>query len=449
MSDALHRSAAGIPYVLTSLRPLRSALALLVVVLGGACSEKLDGGGACPSLCPEPSLEIETVELTPVVLDTALARLTPLGNEPLLLLTVRGDTAETYAVIRFDTLPPRAGRERDTTTIAITQLDSAYLRLRIDTTTIIATAPITIDLYDVDTTDVSDTATAAVATLFRADRRIGGITLQPADLRDAELNRYRDSLRIPVDTAYLRQRIADNGRARIGLAIRSTASAQLRIISNENVIPPTINYLATSPDTSKIETVRALPRSETPNDDRALNGQFVDYTIIVRPTAAGSAQDLIVGGLPGRRSYLRFDLPAAVVDSATVTRAELILTQRPNPGSPSPNDTLQVRAAVVLAGAAVTDPARAALITEGDGLFPGTIDVPPAIGGARTLDVTTVLRAWRGRDPEDTPRALVLALPFEGVTAGEIRFFSSEAADPATRPKLRISYIPRVGFGLP
>ena len=449
MSAAIHRTAAGIQYVLTTLRSLRSALALLVVAVGAACSEKLDGGGACPSLCPEPSLEIETVELTPVTLDTALARLTPLGNEALLLLTARGDTAETYAVIRFDTLPPRAGRERDTTTIAITKLDSAYLRMRLDTTTIIATAPITIDLYDVDTSGVSDTATAAVALLFRPDRRIGGITLQPADLRDAELNRYRDSLRIPIDTAFLRQRIADNGRARIGLAIRSTAAAQLRIISNENAIFPTINYLATSPDTSKIETVRASPTSETPNAERSLNGQFVDYTIIVRPTPAGSPQDIIVGGLPGRRTYLRFDLPAEIVDSATVTRAELILTQRPNPGSPSPDDTLQVRATVVLAGVAVTDPARAALITEGDGLFPGTIDVPPAASGERTLDVTTVLRAWRGLDPEDTPRALVLAIPFEGVTAGELRFFSSEAVDPATRPRLRISYIPRVGFGLP
>jgi hypothetical protein len=449
MSDAIHRSAAGISYVPITLRSLRSALALLVVVFGAACSEKLDGGGACPSLCPEPNLEIETVELTPVVLDTALARLTPLGNEPLLLLTTRGDTAETYAVIRFDTLPPRAGRERDTTTIAITKLDSAYLRMRLDTTSIIATAPITIDVYDVDTTDVADTATAPIAALFHAGRRIGGITLQPADLRDPELNRYRDSLRIPIDTAFLRQRIVENGRARVGLAIRSTASAQLRIVSNENSIFPTINYLATSPDTSKIETVRASPTSETPNADRSLNGQFIDYTIIVTPTSSGSPQDIIVGGLPGRRTYLRFELPAEIVDSATVTRAELILTQRPNPGSPSPGDTLQVRAAVVLAGVAVTDVARAALITEGDGLFPGTIDVPPEAGGTRTLDVTIVLRAWRGLDAEDTPRALVLSMPFEGVTAGEVRFFSSEAADPATRPRLRISYIPRVGFGLP
>jgi hypothetical protein len=45
-------------------------------------------------------------------------------------------------------------------------------------------------------------------------------------------------------------------------------------------------------------------------------------------------------------------------------------------------------------------------------------------------------------------RALVLRAAAEGAQAGEIRFYSNEArAD--LRPRLRISYIPRVQFGIP
>ena len=189
--------------------------------------------------------------------------------------------------------------------------------------------------------------------------------------------------------------------------------------------------------------------SKTPNADVSLNTEFFDYTVPVRIPAMVDATLLAVGGVPGRRSYLRFELPAGIVDSATVTRATLVLTQRPNPFSPDQDDSLTVYPTLVLAGAEITDPARAATIVLRTGFFSDSIRVAPGDSGQVRLDVTTVVRSWRGLDPAITPRAIVLLTPLEGATPREVLFHSANDANAQLRPRLRISYVPRVGFGQP
>ena len=453
MSAAFHHIDAGRTFVPVSpQRLLRSTFLLLGALVLGACTEKLESGAACPSLCPQRELDIVTAELSPVVLDTTVRGTVPFGTEPWLLLARRGDSVETRAVLRFDTLPNRArhAASGDTTSVAITKLDSAYLRIRLDTTGTVATAPITIAAYDVDTTGVPDTATAPLLGLFREDRRIGGITLTPEQLRNDTTHQYVDSLRIPIDTAFLRRRLADSARVRIGLAIVTTGSAQLRPTSAEHPLFPTINYHAQPADTFSLTTLREATSSRTPDStDIGLNGEFRDYTVTVIPTAPSPPQDLAVGGIPGQRAYLRFDLPAAIVDSATVTRAELLLTQRPDLTSPGANDTIAVHASVVLAGSAVTDPVRAAALIEQTSLVSDSLVVVPAGSGTFRLDITPLIRRWRGLNPSDVPRAIVLRVAKENVAPAEVRFYSSEAADPLQRPRLRISYVPSVEFGLP
>ena len=451
MSAAFHQIAGRTFVPVSPQRLLRSTLLLLGTLVLGACTEKLESGAACPSLCPQRELDIVTTELTPVVLDTTVRGTVAFGTESWLLLARRGDTVETRAVLRFDTLPRRARHSAsgDTTSVAITKLDSAYLRLRLDTTGTIATAPITIVAYDVDTTGVPDTATAPLVGLFRDDRRIGGITLTPEQLRNDTTHQYVDSLRIPLDTAFLRQRLADSARVRIGLAIVSSGSAQLRPTSAEHPLFPTINYHAQPADTFSLATIREATSSRTPDSTVALNGEFRDYIVPVIPTSPSPPQDLAVGGIPGQRAYLRFDLPASIIDSTTVTRAELIFTQRPDLTSPGANDTIAVHASVVLAGSAVTDPVRAAGIIEQTALVSDSIRVAPSGSGTFRLDITPLIRRWRGLKPSDVPRAIVLRVSKENVAPAEVRFYSSEAADPLQRPRLRISYVPSVEFGLP
>ena len=144
-------------------RLLSSLVLAFLATVATACSEKLDSGGTCPVLCPEQGVDIETVELSPVVVDTTLTGLVPRGTERFLLLAARGDTLETRGVLRYDSLVARTRRiGSDTTTFPIIKVDTAYVRIRIDTTALLAAANVTIDAYDVDTTGVADSATAPI-----------------------------------------------------------------------------------------------------------------------------------------------------------------------------------------------------------------------------------------------------------------------------------------------
>jgi hypothetical protein len=236
---------------------------------------------------------------------------------------------------------------------------------------------------------------------------------------------------------------------RIGLKVSSAGSGQLRIASAESGANPTLVFYATSPDTSLIAPRIYAPRSNSPDSDYTLNSRFRDRTVIVK-AQPGVGSDLAVGGIPGRRTYMRFALPDSIVDSSTVTRAVLILTQRADPASARDHtDSLTVYPAVVLAGSAVTDLRRAATITTNTFVTTDSLRLSPHDGSSHELDVTRLLRVWKGQKPDVTPRALVLITQYEGATPLEVRFHSSEDADPQARPRLRISYIPRVGFGIP
>jgi hypothetical protein len=61
------------------------------------------------------------------------------------------------------------------------------------------------------------------------------------------------------------------------------------------------------------------------------------------------------------------------------------------------------------------------------------------------VDVTEVLRAWRG--DSTLPRVLVLRAIPEGGAIGELRFWST--ADASRRPLLDITYVPPISYGAP
>src|SRR5687768_10987997 len=92
-------------------RPIGLFCVAAVLLIGlGACREKLDGGAACPALCPEQGLEVRDTTLfpfefpSPVAIDSTIFGFPPLGTELQLLLANRGDSLRTAAIARFDTL---------------------------------------------------------------------------------------------------------------------------------------------------------------------------------------------------------------------------------------------------------------------------------------------------------------------------------------------------------
>jgi hypothetical protein len=201
------------------------------------------------------------------------------------------------------------------------------------------------------------------------------------------------------------------------------------------------------PDTVGIVSIS--PLSKTPTIPTVLQAALTDFMVILAGSPPVPAMQFSVGGLPSRRAYLRFDIPSHLLDSSTVVRASLELTQVPSP-SARRGDTLTIAPFMVGASSRITDLSRAAQILEVTvDYFRGSVySLPPSGSGVRDLEMVNVLRRWSVSKAADLPRAIVLRSVLEGVDPGELRFYSREAPA-ALRPKLRITYVPGVEFGLP
>lgn len=408
--------------------------ALAAALIGAAaCTENLGDDGACPILCPTKGGEVQNITLDAVVFDTTVQTLSGLGTEPGLLLASRGDTLDTRVVIRFDSLPRKYNLGVDTGR-TILSVDSAHLRLRLDTLTIRVNSPLTIEAYDVDTV-ANDTSTAAIAALFRPDRFISSQVFARSELKD--------SLRYNIPNAVVLAKLRAGARLRIGLRAVSANSSQLRIFSTESGAGPLLFFRGT-PDTT-FRPLNIAPISTTPVGEANLAANLADYTVLLRSPSTAATSTLNIGGLPARRTYIRFDIPSSIIDSSNVVRATLLLNQISNT-SLDPGDSIFLVPQIVLAGTVVTDPVKAAQVVSDVPL--DTLKVRPGDAGIRQIELVRAIPFWRSQKPEITPRAIILRALTEGNSPLEARFSPLES--PADlRPRLRISYIPRSPLGLP
>jgi hypothetical protein len=101
----------------------------------------------------------------------------------------------------------------------------------------------------------------------------------------------------------------------------------------------------------------------------------------------------------------------------------------------------------VLAGTAVTDPAKASQIVAD--ISADTVKVRPGDSGLTNVEIARAFGAWRGQRPDTLPRAIIIKTLNEGQSPLEIRFSSSEDVVAALRPRLRISYTSRVPLRIP
>lgn len=413
----------------------RAFVALVGVALLSACKEDLAGGSACPVLCPGQNVVVNDTVLDGVTLDTVVAGLPTLGSDGVLLLAARGDTLDTRAVLRFDSLTTRVFRNNGDS--AITAIDSAYLMLRMPAgVSKEVRARVRIDLYDVDTT-ASDTSTAAIAALFRPDRLMGGSTL--------DTNQVRDSMRVYFDNARLLAKITAKARLRVGLRITSDSGAVVRLGSFDASLPAVLRYDPVPSDTA-IDEVTVSLRSDTPLSNIGLLVDLFDYTVVVKAPPAPPPGILSVGGLPGRRTYMRFNVPARILDSSTVLRATLLLTQTPNHAIDD-RDSVLVLPFMVTAGEEVTDIGRSTTLISA---FPvDTVRYAAGDSGLRQIEVAAAVRSWSTENnPFRQQRAIVLLSNDEGRGPFDAHFFSLEAPA-ALRPRLRVSYSLRTSFGIP
>ena len=419
-------------------RIIRGALGATLLLALGGCSEQITSSLGCPELCTDQSAVLrDTVLAGAVVLDTTFTGFPLLGESRNIALVARGDTADVRIIARFDTLPRTVIPPTPQPDSLIARVDSATLIFGVDTSFRKPRVPITIDAFDVDTT-AADTVPTTLLPLFRADRLIGSATYLPADVRD--------TLRLSLDNATVLAKARSGTRLRIGLRLRAAQSASLLVVGN--AFQPRIRFRVSADTTVSPDTV--FLTSLTPTTEPTIASSLLLYALHAAGALPRPAGDrLAVGGIAGVRSYLRFDIPPIVLDSVQVIRASLELTQRPSRFAGGDRDTLTLITHPVTAGPAVTDVYTASRFLGSPLQFPvDTLRLIPRDSGQKSLEIVNIVRAWRAVGTTRTPRALVLRSLEEGRVAGEVNFFSIDGPA-AVRPRLRLTYVPRCGFGLP
>lgn len=417
---------------------LTLSIALVVAVTLAACGDRLDSGATCDvtsALCPQPVSKVRDTIIEAIATDTTLLGYPPIGQETALLLASRGDSLDARIILRFDTLPSTYRVANATADSTITAIDTAYLALRAYSMVLTPTAPVTVDVYDVGA-DV-DTSTAALAALFTPDRLITSRTFAPDSIA-------QDTVRIPLPPAVVLSHIQGQQRLRLGLRARSSESVHIAFGSLQGGSNAFIRLVL--PDTNATP-IDVAPESRTPDQPEFLKLALADYNIIVRGAPAPPTQLLEVGGLPGRRTYIRFNLPSAFTDSSQIIRATLLLTQRPNRSSPAAYVPAVVNSQAVLASTSITEIARALRFLSSRVV--DSVIVSPADSGLRSFEMDTLVNSWLRHDTTTTPRAIGLRMSGEGLFPGLIQFYSARAADPDIRPRLRITYLDKKPLGLP
>ena len=426
-------------------RLLRAPVVLVLpaALLFGACAEDLTTADSCPVLCPGQQLDILDVVIDPAIVFDSTLRAFPLqGYEESLLLASRGDTLDTRPIIRFDTLT-RVFTPKSDTVRPVTYVDSATLRIRLVKTKIKIPRTFFVDAYDVGDTTRVDSMPTNLLPFFVAGRLLGSLQVDSATFIDSSI------VKIVLDTARLRPIIETPGRVlRIGLRLRSTESGAVLVTASDDATNGPVVRYRVSADTA-VAAIEVRPVSFTPRVPMNVNGDLSDYLLIADAPNIQAAGRFTVGGLPGNRTYLRFNIPRWLTDSTAVLRAQLEFVQDPVYGLDE-KDSITVRAQVVLAGVAITDLNRAARLLAPAGFFVGdAIRVAPADSGIVRIEINTLLRNWRTTlGVQSIPSALILRSEVEGNSAQGVRFFGRNAA-PGLRPRLRVSYVPNIRFGQP
>ena len=142
-----------------------------------------------------------------------------------------------------------------------------------------------------------------------------------------------------------------------------------------------------------------------------------------RPTHAG------VGGVPSRRMFLRFNVPSHIVDSTTVVRASLLLTQVPNRRRRRRTIRSTSTRWRFSRGPAVTDVASALQFLGTNGQFGlDSLLLAPGDSGLRSFEIVGLVRTWKGQADDRQPANHCASQRRRRALPGEIDFFSTRAA---------------------
>ena len=391
---------------------------LAALALAG-CQERLTAPADCPTLCPGGQPQIFDEVFTAIAgADSSYSGYVQPHQARSLLVSNGLEGFEERALVRFLT---RADSVSVRDTIRGYTIDSVALSFTVaarDTNV----NGLELWLYRIAPGFDSSSTFAGVAPAFVPESLIAAVPV-PDTLNTGVVRTVFQG----ADLSRVQVSPADSGRLAVGIRLSAPIFTGVRLGAVAGGAGGLFTTYATLdvPDTgtAKLRTI-------------ALSTAFNTYVSDV-PQVSDTTL-LPVGGAPSFRSLLRFSLPPRILDSATIVRATLELT----PTAPIvglPTDVVQLEARSVLADVGGKSPVNTQ---------PGRVPADTLELGSSTVSIEAVrlVELWLG---SNRPSAVVLALDPEGASFTKPIFYSTRAADPALRPRLRLSYLLSFPFETP
>ncbi len=393
---------------------------LLAVVTLAACQEKLTAPADCPALCPGGQPQVFDEVFTALSgADSSFVGYVQPHEATSLLVSNRLQGFEERGLVRF---APRTATVTVRDTARTYTIDSVALSLTVAARDTNLTG-LKLLLYRLPPSFDSTTTFAAVAPGFVPESLIASIdapdTLNAGTVRAVFQGVDLRRVEIPA---------ADSGRLALGIRIDAPTATGVRLGALAGGAGPTFTTYVTLdvPDTGTAK-LRTLPVSPAFNTYVSEVPQVVDSTL------------LALGGAPSARALLRFNLPSRIRDSASIVRATLELTAVA-PVTGLPTDPARLLGLALLTDVGAKSPVNSTLGRVAE----DTLEI-----GATTasLEAVRLVELWLGVTTR--PSALFLTLTPEAASFSRPVFYSTRAADPALRPRLRISYLLSFPFETP
>ena len=383
----------------------------LAAILTGACGEAVTAPGACPEYCPSANLVVrDTVMRQVVVRDSSYRGYVTADEASAMQLVWSGTTATSRGLVRFFGFTNDVA-DATGALLSVVSTDSLELEFTIRKRTDLSGMTLVVHRVSV-AVDTSATP-ADLATWFDDSTVIATIDI-PDSVTTGTVTAVVDTTAFPTFTE-------DSLRAAIGVEVRAPEAAYVDLGTVEGASSATLLRFV-QVDSSGTN----VPRSDS--RDAELDTYFPPSSSAPPPDA------LVIGGIPAARALVRFSLPDDFVSSADVIRATLLLVPA-EPVIGAPGDTLLLRAEKVDADIGPKSPY---VPPSTDTATVGSAFVPVGSSDTVRIDVTHIVRLWRS-DPT-APRTMLLRLPPEAATIGELRVQSSRVT--AAAPALRLTYQP-------
>jgi hypothetical protein len=397
------------------LLPLVSTLVLI------GCQEKLTAPAECPALCPGGSPEIFDEVISPISgADSSFRGYVQPYSAATLLVSNGLEGFEERAIVRFPRRPDSVSVRDTARAYTIDSVAFGFNLIARDTTV----DGLTLSLYRLPISMDSNTTYAAVDPGFVPGNLIKVIpipdTLNAGPIRTVLTGADLGPVQIPA---------SDTGVLALGVRVDAPVPTGVRLGAVGSSTGGVFVTYATLdvPDTGTAKL-------------RSFNLAANFNSFLLPPQPEPDTTLLAIGGEPSARALLRFEIPPSIRDSTTIIRATLELTPvAPITGLPTDPARLQARAVV-------TDVGGKSPVTAPQAVPTDTLEIGAA---SASLEAVRLVEFWLGAANRPTAVVVSMAPDLEGASFSRPVFYSSRAADPAVRPRLRISFLRSFPFENP